>query len=197
MQIVETASKYQLDPETIFTLPGREMLDIPVFRQAFPKARIVGVEQSKKDFDIISKYRDPCFTINHTTIQDYVRNQFNTTHHGIVFLDYLGWLDEEKLKDIKDFAANQNIIKSDQKTVLAITLQKSNRKGSEFTDALVSRVWQDQDWTREESKNSIESITAAVWVELSKSRPNVILEDYSEYKNNGGVPMYFMLFVLE
>ena len=190
--IPDTAKKYGIEPEVIFTLTGKEMLDIPYFISAFPEAEIKTVERNKNDFkEIIKKSKGRVSTLN-ATIDEYSRFNLKSGHHGIVFLDYLGAMDSIKVSEIKTFIQNSNII-HDKPTVLAITFQKGNRQGANKTLDLIKEIRE-----TDEVENSIEAVTSCIWLALLKIKSDVIVEHYIEYKNShNSVPMYFILLVID
>jgi len=189
--IPNTAKEHNIVPDVIFTLTGKEMLDVPVFLEAFPKANIICIERNKEDFKSIVQQGG--VTIFNTTVSDYASFNLHSPHHGIIFLDYLGGLDQDKLQDIMTFISNPNLVRPDQKTVLALTFQKANRQGKDRVLDLVKEIWDEG-----EIVNDIKSATGVMITNLCKISSKVTAVEYLEYKNNNSSsPMYFMLFVLE
>ena len=189
--IPNTAKEHNIVPDVIFTLTGKEMLDVPVFLEAFPKANIICIERNKEDFKSIVQQGG--VTIFNTTVSDYASFNLHSPHHGIIFLDYLGGLDQDKLQDIMTFISNPNLVRPDQKTVLALTFQKGNRQGKDRVLDLVKEIWDEG-----EIVNDIKSATGVMITNLCKIRSKVTAVEYLEYKNNNSSSaMYFMLFVLE
>jgi hypothetical protein len=185
------AQANNIDPEVIFTLSGKEMLDVPVFKHVFPRANIRIVERTKGDFEEIVKKSQGQHTVLKGTISEYANFPMMSPHHGIIFLDYFGPLVPEKMKEIRNFITNKNLVHDKKPTLLALTFQKDRYGSGKETIKLVSEVWEP-----EEVENSAEGAAAAVWLELCRHKKKVKLEYYTEYRNPGGCQMYFIIFII-
>jgi len=175
------------NPELILTLPGPKKLDAILFHKKFPKTPIIGLENDKNSFKKLLKNPYPV-TPYLMSISQYALSLHPTLHHSMIFLDYLGWFDEEKLNDITRLAFNQNLV-HDKPTVLGLTFMKANRKGSEGAIESVKGVWKDK-----ETEYSLDCIEAKLSTELSSVKRSLELIECREYTNPGGVGMYFILY---
>lgn len=190
--IVNTAVLHEISPGVIFTLTGKEMLDIPIFKSTFPEAQIITIERDKKAYEaIIQKSKGRVLPYN-CTVSKYANEDKPGPHHGIVYLDYFDCLTKDTLSEIKRFVTNKNLL-HDKPFVLALTFMKAQRSGKREVQEMCGNIWEP-----EEVSNSVESVASIVWMELSKLKPSVQLEDYMEYRNGKkGVSMYFILFVVK
>jgi hypothetical protein len=180
----------QSAPELILTLPGPHKLDALLFHEHFPQTPIIGLENHKASFEQLIRNPYPVMPY-FMSIHDYAQSKHPTLHHSIVFLDYLGWFDTEKLNDIVALISNENLIHKNKQTLLGLTFSKANRDGKKAAIEAVQGVWKDH-----ETEDSLDCIEAKIASTLVDVRPNLIGLDCKSYINNGGMPMYFILYRL-
>jgi hypothetical protein len=177
-------------PELILTLPGPHKLDALLFHEHFPKTPIIGLENHKASFEQLVKNPYPVMPY-FMSVHDYAQSKHSTLHHSIVFLDYLGWFDTEKLNDIVALISNQHLVHKDKQTLLGLTFSKANRDGKKAAIEAVQGVWKDY-----ETDGSLDNIWAKLRFELGKVKPNIETIKREQYINDGGTPMYFVLYRL-
>jgi len=189
--IVSATKDYIPSPNLIFTLPGKEMIDVELFSAHFPKAIIVGVERNEDDFETILSNPRPNFLPQLTTVKDYSETKVKTTHHDVVFLDYLGPLTQDRREEIKAFVHNPNILHPGRETIVAITLAKANRSGgTEETASFLYDIL-----GSEEEVNNINNIRAIIRNDIGSRTSRVELLEAFQYVNSAGAaPMYFLLY---
>lgn len=189
--IVFHAKTLPTPPHLIFTLPGREMLDVKLFSEHFPETPIIGIEQIPEDFEYILQNVPRNLTPYQTTIREYSQSTPKTRHHSVVFLDYLGALTDNKRTEIRTFVQNDSLLHSNKETILAITLAKANRNGgSEETLSFVEDLLEPG-----EDPNTLLNIETIVCSDLQTKGVSVELLECFEYVNSkGAMPMFFFLY---
>lgn len=189
--IVSHAKTLLTPPQLIFTLPGKEMLDVKLFSEHFPDTPIIGIEQIPEDFEHILENAPRNLTPYLTSIREYSQSPFKTRHHSIVFLDYLGALTDHKRAEIRNFALNDCLLHPGKETILAITLAKANRSGGlEETLSFVEDLLEPG-----EDPNTLHNIETIVCSDVQGKGVGVELLECFEYVNSkGAVPMFFILY---
>jgi hypothetical protein len=186
----------------ILTMPGPEVLDVPLFKQQLNDPIIHCVEKNPVAFnDILDKNVD----VHKGTIKEYLDSLvLDQKGFNLVWFDYLGWLQRPIQDDIEALLGNQHLwVESNHACVIAVTLRRDSRHKDREEDL----EWLSEHLSNKdvESHNALENrdrqkILTSILRNSDKDHSfeiQSIQEEPFEYENcDGAVPMVFMVFLV-